>query len=148
MRRRWVRVLAIVVVVLVALGVTADRVAVHYAEGEAVRLAQQKYGYGAGSTNGYTDVSIHGFPFLTQAAGGALDHATISAGDFSLNTTVNAQGDHLDVRKFDLDLYDVTVTSLTARTAQANLVTGDLTLSYDALSGVLTRLLGEGGKLA
>lgn len=147
MRRRWVKALAIVVVVLAALFTVADRVAVHFAEGEAVQLAQQKYGYGSGSTNGYTHVSIHGFPFLTQATGRELDHVTISAGNFSLNTTSNAQGDYLDVRKLALDLHDVTVTSLSSRTAQANLVTGDVSFSYEALSGVITRLMGKGGAL-
>lgn len=39
----------------------------------------------------------------------------------------------------------MTVTSLTARSAEANLVTGTLTLSYDQLSGVLSRLAGSGG---
>ncbi len=92
-------------------------------------------------------MSIHGFPFLSQAAGRELDHVTISAGNFSLNTTSNAQGDYLDVRKLALDLHDVRVTSLSSRTAQANLVTGDVSFSYEALSGVITRLMGKGGAL-
>ncbi|MFG3343747.1 DUF2993 domain-containing protein [Streptomyces sp. NPDC048018] len=147
MKRRWVKVLVIMVVVLAGLFVAVDRIAVHYAEKEAVALAEERYGYGAGSTNGFTEVSIHGFPFLTQAADLSLDHVTLSAGNFSVNTTVNAQGDHLNVRKLDLDLQDLTASSLSARSAGANLVTGRVTIGYEDLSGVVSRLLGKGGAL-
>lgn len=147
MRRRWVKVLTIVVVVLAVLGVTADRVAVHYANQEAATLARQKYGYGADTTDGYLNVSINGFPFLTQVLSGQLDDVTLSAGNLVLNSRANAQGDYLDVQKLDLDLHGVTVTSLTARSAQVDLVTGDLTLTYQALSGVITRLMSNGGPL-
>ncbi|MFB7666005.1 DUF2993 domain-containing protein [Kitasatospora sp. NPDC056138] len=147
MGRRWPRTVAVVVVVLAGLCTAADRIAVHYAESEATQLVRQKYGYGAGTTDGFTDVSIHGFPFLTQAAGRELDHVTLTAGNFTLNTAANAQGDYLNVAKLSLDLHDVKMTSLSARTAEANLVTGDLTLSYEDLSGVLTRLMGNGGAL-
>ncbi|MFF5970185.1 DUF2993 domain-containing protein [Streptomyces sp. NPDC012769] len=147
MKRRWVKVLVIVVVVLGGLFVAADRIAVHYAEKEAVALAEEKYGYGSGSTNGFTEVSIHGFPFLTQAADLSLDHVTLTAGNFSVNTTVNAQGDHLDIRKLSLELRDLTAPSLTARSAGANLVTGRVTIGYEDLSGVVSRLLGKGGAL-
>ncbi|MFG2489117.1 MULTISPECIES: DUF2993 domain-containing protein [Streptomyces] len=147
MRRRWVKVLVVVVVIIAGLFVAVDRIAVHYAEKEAVALAQERYGYGAGSTNGSAEVSIHGFPFLTQAADLRLDHVTLKAGNFSVNTTVNAQGDHLNVRTLNLDLRGLTVSSLTARSAGANLATGRLTIGYEDLSGVVSRLLGEGGAL-
>ncbi|MFE5296681.1 DUF2993 domain-containing protein [Streptomyces sp. NPDC056632] len=147
MKRRWVKVLVIVVVILAGLFVAVDRIAVHYAEKEAVALAEERYGYGAGSTNGFTEVSIHGFPFLTQAADLSLDHVTLSAGNFSVNTTVNAQGDHLNVRRLDLDLQDLTASSLSARSAGANLVTGRVTIGHEDLSGVVSRLLGKGGAL-
>lgn len=98
MKRRWVKVLVIVAVILAGLFVVVDRIAVHYAEKEAVAFAEEKYGYGSGSTNGFTEVSIHGFPFLTQAAGLSFDHVSLTAGNFSVNTTVNAQGDYLNVR--------------------------------------------------
>ncbi|MFJ9523179.1 DUF2993 domain-containing protein [Kitasatospora sp. NPDC101801] len=147
MKRRWVKVLVVVVVVLAGLFVAVDRIAVHYAEKEAVALAEERYGYGAGSTDGFTEISIHGFPFLTQAADLSLDHVTLSAGNFSVNTTANAQGDHLNVRRLDLDLHDLAASSLTGRSASANLVTGRLTIGYEDLSGVVSRLLGEGGAL-
>ncbi|MEW2625445.1 DUF2993 domain-containing protein [Streptomyces sp. NPDC048106] len=143
MRRRWVKVLAVTVVILAVLFTVADRVAVHYADNEVARLAEQKYGYG-NSTDSHLDVSIEGFPFLTQAFGQDFDHVALTAKNFTLDTTSNAQGGYLGVQQLRLDLHGVTVTSLTARSAEANLVTGTLTLSYDQLSGVLTRLAGTG----
>ncbi|WP_201300492.1 LmeA family phospholipid-binding protein [Streptomyces sp. HF10] len=144
MRRRWVKVLAITVVILAVLFTVADRVAVHYADKEAARLAGQKYGYG-NTTDSGIDVSIKGFPFLTQAFAQDFGHVALTAENFTVDTTSNAQGGYLNVERLRLDLHGVTVTSLTARSAEANLVTGTLTLSYDQLSGVLTRLAGAGG---
>ncbi|MGW4994881.1 LmeA family phospholipid-binding protein [Streptomyces mirabilis] len=147
MKRRWIKVTTITTVILAGVGIAADRVAGHYAEQEAVSLVQEKYGYGSGSTDGFTHVDIHGFPFLTQAAGRDFDHVTVTAGNFTLNTSANAAGDYLNVQELSLDLHGVTAASFTARSAEANLVTGHLTLSYKDLSGVITRLLGKGGAL-
>ncbi|MGM9445118.1 LmeA family phospholipid-binding protein, partial [Streptomyces murinus] len=83
--------------------------------------------------------------FLTQAFAQDFDHVALTAENFTVDTTSNAQGGYLGVERLRLDLHGVTVTSLTARSAEANLVTGTLTLSYDQLSGVLTRLAGSGG---
>ncbi|WP_343240061.1 DUF2993 domain-containing protein [Streptomyces sp. SID12488] len=146
MRRRWVKVLLITVVVLAALFTAADRTAVHYAHKEATRLAEQKYGY-ANTTDGHVDVTIQGFPFLTQAAGENFGHVKLTASRFTIDTTANLQGGYLHVDRLHLDLRDVRVTSLTARSAEANLVTGTLTLSYEELSGVLSRLTRDGGPL-
>lgn len=145
-RRRWVKVLLITAVVLAALFTAADRAAVHYADKEITQLAKEKYGY-ANTTDGHMDVSIEGFPFLTQAAAQSFDHVTLTAERFTIDTTNNAQGGYLDVDRLHLDLRGVTVTSLTARSAEANLATGTLTLSYKELSGVLSRLSGNGGPL-
>ncbi|MFD8725836.1 DUF2993 domain-containing protein [Streptomyces sp. NPDC059629] len=147
MKRRWIKLTTIITVILAGVGIAADRVALHYAEQEAVGLVQEKYGYGSGSTDGFTHVDIHGFPFLTQAADRNFDHVTVAAGNFTLNTTANAVGDYLTVQELSLDLHGVTAASFTARSAEANLVTGRLTLSYKDLSGVITRLLGRGGAL-
>ncbi|OIK27882.1 hypothetical protein VT52_009140 [Streptomyces malaysiense] len=136
--------LAITVVILAVLFTAADRVAVHYADKEAARLAEQKYGYG-NSTDSSVDVSIKGFPFLTQAFARDFDDVALTAENFTLSTTSNAQGGYLNVERLRLDLHGVTVTSPATRSAEANLVTGTLTLSYDQLSGVLTRLAGTGG---
>ncbi|WP_232838269.1 LmeA family phospholipid-binding protein [Streptomyces geranii] len=146
MRRRWVKVLLVTVVVLAALFTAADRVAVHYADKEATQLAKEKYGY-ANTTDGGMDVSIEGFPFLTQAAGESFDHVTLNARRFLIDTTNNAQGGYLHVDRLQLDLRGVRVTSLASRSAEANTATGTLSISYAELSGVLTRLAGDGGPL-
>lgn len=143
MKRRWVKVLVIAVVVLAALFTAVDRTAVHYANNEAAQLAEERYGYG-NTTDGYLDVAIEGFPFLTQAASRDFGHVTLAAGGFYIDTTTNTQGGYLHIDRLQLDLRNVNVTSLTARSAEANLATGTLTLSYKELSGVVTRLAGGG----
>jgi len=141
-----VKFLTITVVVLAVLFIAADRIAVHYAENEAAQLVREKYGY-ANTTDAHLDVAIEGFPFLTQAADLDFGHVALTAERFGIDTTNNRQGGYLDVDRLHLDLHGVTVTSLTARTAGANLVTGNLTLSYKDLSGVVSRLAGAGGPL-
>lgn len=98
-------------------------------------------------TAGDLGVSIEGFPFLTQAAGEEFGHVTLTAHRFSIDTTNNVRGGCLHVDRLHLDLRDVGVTSLTARSAEANLAAGTLTISYKELSGVVTRLAGNGGPL-
>lgn len=61
-RRRWPLILIMVLVVLAALLVIADRVAVHFADNEFATQIQ-KQGFSS-----KPDVSIQGFPFLTQVA--------------------------------------------------------------------------------
>ncbi|MGW0085613.1 LmeA family phospholipid-binding protein [Streptomyces sp. NPDC003393] len=146
MRSRWVKILGITVLVPAVLFTVADRVAVHYADNEAGRLVAEKYGY-SNSTDGDLDVSIAGFPFLTQAFSQSFDHVELKASKFTIDTESNARGGYLPVEQFQLDLRGVQVTSLAARRAEANLATGSLMLSYDALSGVVTRLAGRGGSL-
>ncbi|WP_326657347.1 LmeA family phospholipid-binding protein [Streptomyces sp. NBC_00385] len=146
MSRRWVKVLAIAVVVVAVLFTLVDRVAVHYADKEVAQLAKEKYGYG-NTTDGHLDLAIKGFPFLTQVAGGTLHHVTLDAGRFYVSNTTNARGGYLHIERLHLDLNDVTVTSLSGRRAEANLATGTLTLSYKELSGAVTRLAGDGGPL-
>ncbi|MFD1660670.1 DUF2993 domain-containing protein [Streptomyces caeni] len=146
MKRRWVKVLAITVVVLALLFTVADRVCVHYANDEAAQLVKEKYGYG-NTTDGHLDVSIEGFPFLTQAFAEDFSHVKLTARQFLIDTTANAPGGYLHIEQLRLDLRGVTVTSLTARRAEANLATGTLTLSYEELSGVVTRLAGNGASV-
>ncbi|MFE3684599.1 DUF2993 domain-containing protein [Streptomyces sp. NPDC059095] len=147
MRRRWVKVLVITAAVLAVLFTAADRIAVHYAEKEAARLVETRYGGSGSGTGGSMDVAIDGFPFLTQAVDGTFGHVSMSANKYYLSTTANRQNGNLDVDRLQLDLYDVTVTSLTARSAEANRASGTLVLSYRDLSDLLTRLAGNGGRL-
>ncbi|MDX2395225.1 hypothetical protein NJL88_35270 [Streptomyces sp. DK15] len=107
-------------------------------------------------THRYSEVAWAGGQLVSRLAQGvehpgaaeAFEAARASsAGNFSVSTITNAQGDHLNVRKLDLDLHDLTASSLTGRSASANLVTGRLTIGYEDLSGVVSRLLADGGAL-
>ncbi|OON78853.1 LmeA family phospholipid-binding protein [Streptomyces tsukubensis] len=69
---RALRILVTVVLVLGVLFVVGDRIAVHYAEGEAASRVRSSEHLASDP-----DVSIHGFPFLTQAAGKKLDDVEI-----------------------------------------------------------------------
>ena len=72
-RRRWPLILLIIVVVLAALFVVADRVAVHFADNEFATQIQ-KQGFSS-----KPDVSIQGFPFLTQLAARDFQDVHITA---------------------------------------------------------------------
>ncbi|GAA3301644.1 LmeA family phospholipid-binding protein [Streptomyces cinereospinus] len=69
---RALRILLILVVILGGLFVAADRLAVNFAEGEVADRLRTSEGL---STT--PEVSIHGFPFLTQVAGGTLDEVEV-----------------------------------------------------------------------
>ncbi|WP_306321489.1 MULTISPECIES: DUF2993 domain-containing protein [unclassified Streptomyces] len=74
---RALRILLILVVVIGGLFVAADRLAVHFAEDKAADKIRTSEGLGQ-----TPDVSINGFPFLTQVAGGTLDDVEIGIQDF------------------------------------------------------------------
>lgn len=79
---RALRILLIVVVVLGGLFVAADRIAVGFAEDKAADKLQSSEGLAD-----KPDVSIKGFPFLTQIAGGELDDVEIGIKDYSASTS-------------------------------------------------------------
>lgn len=88
-RRRWPWILLAIVVVLVVLFVVVDRVAVAYAENQA---AQQMQSQGFPTK---PDVTIEGFPFLTQVAARRLNDVHITAsnvkeGPVTLSITADA----------------------------------------------------------
>src|SRR3569833_498606 len=93
-RRRWPLVVLIVVLVLAGLAVVGDRVAAAYAEN---RIASeiQKEGFGA-----RPDVTIHGFPFLTQVLDRHFPHAHMTARNIREGpvTISRIAGDVRDVR--------------------------------------------------
>ena len=74
---RALRILLIFVVILGGLFVIADRVAVGFAEDEAAdRLKTTE------NLSATPDVSIKGFPFLTQVVGGTLDDVEVGIKDY------------------------------------------------------------------
>ncbi|MDQ1037161.1 hypothetical protein QFZ75_003577 [Streptomyces sp. V3I8] len=157
---RALRILLIVTVVLGGLFVIADRVAVGFAEDEAAdRLRTNE---GLAST---PDVSIKGFPFLTQVVGGELDEVEVGIKDYEADTsgatTGAGSGDAPD---------KILIGNLTAHmrgvafsgdysSAKATSATGTATISYaellkvakgepvDVATGVTAQVVGlsDGG---
>ncbi|MFG2354214.1 DUF2993 domain-containing protein [Streptomyces sp. NPDC048521] len=122
---RALRILLIIVVVLGALFVIVDRVAVHFAEGEAAD--KLKATENLAST---PDVDIKGFPFLTQVAGGSLDDVEVGIKDYEAATGKAGQTiriDHLTADMKDVE-FSGDYSSATAATA-----TGTATISYAEL---------------
>jgi hypothetical protein len=80
------RRLAILVVVLVAALVVADRVAAHAADGLVARQIERDQGLAS-----RPDVSIGGFPFLTQAISGHYGEVTLTLHDVRRGPVTVAQ---------------------------------------------------------
>ncbi|MFF9626416.1 DUF2993 domain-containing protein [Streptomyces griseosporeus] len=122
---RALRILLVVVAILGVLFVIADRVAVHFAENEAADQVRSSEGLAA-----TPDVTIHGFPFLTQVAGGELDDVEVGIKDYQASTGEDGRTIRID----DIEAHMKGVTfsgdysSATARTA-----TGTATIGYDEL---------------
>ncbi|MFF4506490.1 DUF2993 domain-containing protein [Streptomyces sp. NPDC001401] len=130
---RALRILLIVVVILGGLFVIADRVAVYFAENEAADKVKTTENLAA-----TPDVSIKGFPFLTQVASGELDDVQIGIKDYEADTGTgtgtSGKGGPKTIRIDDLkaDMKGVEFSgdysSATAATA-----TGSATIAYDEL---------------
>ncbi|MFD3652263.1 DUF2993 domain-containing protein [Streptomyces sp. NPDC058620] len=121
---RALRILLIIAVVLGGVFVAVDRAAVYFAESEAegrVRFS--------GAEAGSTDVSIKGFPFLTQVAGSELGQVDVKL----TGIQANAAGRTLRISEIRAQLHQVTLgegyTSATAARA-----TGTAVVSYDDLT--------------
>jgi hypothetical protein len=125
---RALRILLIVVVVLGALFVVVDRVAVHFAENEAA--SKVKTDENLATT---PDVSIKGFPFLTQVASGELDNVELGIKTYEAPTG-NTTGGSSTIRIDDLkaDMKDVKFSSGYS-SAIAATATGSASISYDQL---------------
>lgn len=78
---RALRIILIVTVILGGLFVIADRVAVGFAENKAADRIKSTEGLAS-----TPDVSIEGFPFLTQVVGGELDDVKIGIKDYEAST--------------------------------------------------------------
>ncbi|MET8955373.1 LmeA family phospholipid-binding protein [Streptomyces sp. NPDC004393] len=88
---RALRILLIVAVILGGLFAIVDRVAVHFAEGKVADKL--------GTTENLAatpDVSINGFPFLTQVAGGELDDVEVGIKDYEAPTGNDGQKVRID----------------------------------------------------
>ncbi len=122
---RALRILLIVVVILGGIFVIVDRVAVNFAEGEAAdRL---KANENLAST---PDVSIKGFPFLTQVAGGTLDEVQVGIDGYEADTGDGAQKIRIGDLRADMKGVDF---SSDFSSATADRATGTATVAYDEL---------------
>ncbi|MEU7278815.1 DUF2993 domain-containing protein [Streptomyces sp. NPDC045431] len=122
---RALRILLITAVVLGGLFIAADRLAVNYAEGEVAAKVQAQRGVGGGSA----DVSIKGFPFLTQVLGKELDEV-----DVTLNgVEASAGGRTLRIATMTAALHDVRLGNNFSTATAAN-ATGTARVSYAELA--------------
>ncbi|MFJ9180956.1 DUF2993 domain-containing protein [Streptomyces sp. NPDC102360] len=123
---RALRILLIFVVVIGGLFVAADRIAVHFAESKAADKIRTSEGLGQ-----TPDVSIKGFPFLTQVAGGTLDDVELGIQDFEAKS---GKSDDAGIRIADLKAemhgvkFDSSYSSATAGSA-----TGTARIDYAEL---------------
>ncbi|MYS22605.1 Protein of unknown function [Streptomyces sp. DvalAA-14] len=123
---RVARILLIVVVILGGLFVAADRISVHLAESKAAERAQASEGLSHKPT-----VSIEGFPFLTQVAGGKLNDVKITADDIAAADG----GAAVRIDSFHADLHGVKLSD-SFHSAIADSADGSAFLTYADLSKV------------
>lgn len=121
---RALRITLIIAVVLGALFVGADRVAVYFAEDQAAEKIRSSQ-----NLSGTPDVSIKGFPFLTQIASSSLDEV-----DVKLDGVTAGDGEKsVRVTGFNAKLQDVKINS-SFSSAVADRATGTAHISYADLT--------------
>jgi hypothetical protein len=122
---RALRILLIVVVILGGLFVIADRVAVHLAEGEVADKLRTTENLAT-----TPDVSIKGFPFLTQVVAGELDDTEVGINGYEAAT--GTAGGNIRIATIEANFKGVAFSgdynSATAATAS-----GTATVAYDEL---------------
>lgn len=123
---RALRILLVVVVVLGGVFIAVDRAAVYFAESEAEGRVDI-----SGSTVDSTDVSIKGFPFLTQVAGSTLDEVDIRL----TGIETAAAGRRIRISEMNAELHDITLSGGFS-SATAARATGTATISYEDLTHV------------
>jgi DUF2993 family protein len=124
-----VKKLVVLILVLIALVVVADRVGVRVAQtAVAAQMAQR------GGLNGTPEVRIAGFPFLTQAIGGGYDDVRVHVTAAELGQPAGTAAD-ISLRGVRLPLSDVL--SRTVQQVPVDRVDGTATLPYALLSARL-----------
>ncbi|MFJ4683684.1 DUF2993 domain-containing protein [Streptomyces sp. NPDC091377] len=121
---RALRILLIVVVILGGLFVAADRLAVNFAEDEAASKLK--------STENLArtpDVSINGFPFLTQLMGGSLDEVEVGIDGYQASAG-NGERIRIDDLRADMKGVEFSGDYSSATAASA---TGSAIIAYDEL---------------
>lgn len=127
---RSLRILLVIAVVLGGIFVAVDRAAVYFVESEAEgRVAV------TGATIGSTDISIKGFPFLTQVAGSQLDEVDVEISGIE----TDADGRRIRISRMNAALYEVKLADGYS-SATAARATGTAVISYEDL----TKAAGDG----
>ncbi|MEU3461620.1 DUF2993 domain-containing protein [Streptomyces sp. NPDC006733] len=121
---RAARILLIVLVVLGGLFVAVDRIAVSIAEDKAADRARSTQGLSS-----KPDISIKGFPFLTQVASDKLDDVRITAHDIQAGTG----SERLRIESFTADLRGVNLSGNYQR-AVADTADGSAFITYADLT--------------
>ncbi|QLJ05802.1 DUF2993 domain-containing protein [Streptomyces sp. NEAU-sy36] len=122
---RALRILLILVVVLGGLFVIVDRVAVHFAQGQAADKLKENENLAS-----TPDVHIKGFPFLTQVAGGSLDD--VEVGIKSYDAATGDAGKTIRIDDLKADMKGVSFSG-DYSSATASSATGTATITYDEL---------------
>jgi len=130
---RALRIVLIIAVVLGGLFVAADRLAVALAEDEAAEKIRSRQGLTSSP-----EVSIKGFPFLTQVASKQLDEVDVGL----TGVTASAGGHSVQVAEVDAELRDVRIDG-SFSSATADRVTGSARISY----ADLTKAAPKGAKV-
>ncbi|MFD4941778.1 DUF2993 domain-containing protein [Streptomyces sp. NPDC058239] len=136
---RALRILLVTVVVLGGIFVAVDRAAVYFAESEVEGRVQV-----TGATIGSTDVSIKGFPFLTQVAGDQLDEVDVEI----TGIETDANGRKIRISRMNAALHEVKLADGYS-SATAARATGTAVISYEDLTkaasdGVVVEYGGNG----
>ncbi|BAL92915.1 hypothetical protein AMIS_76950 [Actinoplanes missouriensis 431] len=150
MRRRLLTVVVVLVLLLLGGALVLDRVGKSYAEGMlADRIAGEVAAQN--STSGTPDVTIAGFPFLTQVASGDYHQVRIELPDFA---APDGSGGTVRMSLLDIRAEDVRAPLETLRNGGdviAGTVTGAGTIGYDEITALLdqkgVKLAEQDGKL-
>ncbi|OIV37810.1 hypothetical protein BIV57_09615 [Mangrovactinospora gilvigrisea] len=123
------RNLVILLVVVLALAVAADRIGVHVVQNKAADRLNGRF-----LLTSKPSVSINGFPFLTQVASGTFEDVVLAAP----TGRVQAQGDDLALSHLAVELRGVKPRDNYSH-ASAESVSGSFVLSY----GDVNKLMGD-----
>ncbi|MEU2162002.1 DUF2993 domain-containing protein [Streptomyces sp. NPDC019208] len=138
---RALRILLITVVILGGLFVAADRLLLNYAESEAAEKLKARQGLSRA-----TEVSIAGFPFLTQVAGRELERVDVTVRGIE----ASANGRRVVITEMSAALHDVRLGSGFG-SATATTATGTARISYADLEKAadedVTLAYGGNGKV-
>jgi hypothetical protein len=122
-------VLLVIVVVLLGIGLLADRAVERWAEGYVADQLTEQAGLA-----GTPDVDVRGFPFLTQALGGTYDDVRIS---LTADELGQPEGTDADVRLVGVHVPLSAVLSGDVQEVPVDRIEGTATLSYELLSDQL-----------